>query len=187
MQLFFLLEEPSMEAFLEAFLPNVLPVHIHYQLIPHQGKQDLQKSIPRKLRAINVPDAKFVILHDQDSHDCKVLKQQLIDLSSARIEDVLIRIPCCELESWYLGHLDVLEQCFSLNLKQVRNSSKFREPDRLGNAKEELKKLFPAYQEVSHSKEVGLSMCSVKSEENRSESFQAFLSGLNRIINEALA
>lgn len=51
MTLVFLLEELSMKVFLEGLLPRVLPEHIGVQLIPHEGKSDLEKSIPRKLRA----------------------------------------------------------------------------------------------------------------------------------------
>lgn len=48
----FLLEEPSMKAFLLEFLPRLIPGWQHeidFLLIPHQGKSDLDKSIPKKL------------------------------------------------------------------------------------------------------------------------------------------
>ena len=52
----FLLEEFSMEGFLEVLLPRFFP-DLSFQCVPHEGKQDLEKSIPRKLRAWRDPDA----------------------------------------------------------------------------------------------------------------------------------
>lgn len=70
--LIFLLEEPSMKIVLETILPKLIPEHISYICIPHQGKQDLTKSIPKKIKAFNFkPETKFIIVHDQDSHLCR--------------------------------------------------------------------------------------------------------------------
>jgi hypothetical protein len=44
--LIFLVEERSMKTVLETILPQLIPEHIIYICIPHQGKQDLTKSIP---------------------------------------------------------------------------------------------------------------------------------------------
>ena len=81
MKLIFLLEEPSMKYFLNELLPRILPENVAFQLIPHHGKRDLEKSIPKKLRGWNEPgDIRFVILHDQDNKDCIELKQSLLEL-----------------------------------------------------------------------------------------------------------
>ena len=50
----FLLEEYSMKVLLEGLLPRLFP-ELPFLCIPHQGKQDLEKSIPRKLRAWREP------------------------------------------------------------------------------------------------------------------------------------
>lgn len=42
----FLLEERSMKTLLDGLLPRFLP-GISFLCIPHEGKQDLEKSIPR--------------------------------------------------------------------------------------------------------------------------------------------
>ena len=34
--------------------------------VPHEGKQDLEKSIPRKLRAWREPSAHFIVVRDND-------------------------------------------------------------------------------------------------------------------------
>lgn len=79
--LIFLLEEPSTKTVLETLLPQLIPEDIIYICIPHQGKQDLAKSIPTTINAFRFsPSTKFVIVHDQDSHDCKQLKAELSQL-----------------------------------------------------------------------------------------------------------
>jgi hypothetical protein len=54
--LVFLLEERSMQAFLAGFLPRILPDGVGFQLVPHEGKTDLERSIPRKLRGWRTPE-----------------------------------------------------------------------------------------------------------------------------------
>lgn len=103
MNLVFLLEEPSMKEFLEGLLPRVIP-GIPHRLIPHEGKQDLEKSLPRKLKAWQDPQSRFVVIRDQDSGDCRVIKDRLRQLcEAADRNDVLIRIACRELEAWFLA------------------------------------------------------------------------------------
>ncbi len=55
----FLLEELSMQALLQALLPRFFP-DLSFLCIPHEGKQDLEKSIPRKIKAWRDPDARFI-------------------------------------------------------------------------------------------------------------------------------
>ena len=70
MKLVFLLEERSMKVLLDIILPKILPEGVSFQTIPHEGKSELEKSIPIKLRAWNEPNVAFVIVHDQDSNNC---------------------------------------------------------------------------------------------------------------------
>ena len=60
-KLVFLLEERSMKALLDGLLPRFLP-DLKFQCVPHEGKHDLEKSIPRKLRAWQEPGVRFVIM-----------------------------------------------------------------------------------------------------------------------------
>jgi len=62
LKLVFLLEERSMKEFLRGLLPRILPAGCEFQLIPHEGKSDLEKSIPRKLRAWLEPEVRFVVV-----------------------------------------------------------------------------------------------------------------------------
>lgn len=92
MKILFLLEERSMKTLLDIILPQIIPSSIEFQTIPHSGKSDLQASIPRKLRAWNEPNVKFVIVRDQDSSDCVKLKSNLANLCALSGRDVLIRM-----------------------------------------------------------------------------------------------
>ncbi len=59
----FLLEEYSMKALLDGLLPRLFP-DLLFQCVPHDGKGDLERSIPRKLRAWREPGVRFVIVRD---------------------------------------------------------------------------------------------------------------------------
>ncbi|MDR3600409.1 MAG: hypothetical protein P4L49_08030 [Desulfosporosinus sp.] len=58
----FLVEEPSMKEFLRGILPRVIPDNVSYTIIHHEGKQDLERSIPKKLRAFRKQNTQFVVL-----------------------------------------------------------------------------------------------------------------------------
>lgn len=183
-ELVFLLEEPSMKEFLDVFLPKILPVNITFRTIPHNGKSDLKKSIPIKLRAWK-GDVSFIVLHDKDSNDCVSLKNELLQLcKEGGRPDTLVRIVCAELESWYLGDLEAVSNAYGIDsIKRQQNSRKFREPDHLGNPKEELKRLVKAYQQISGARNIALLM---KPESNYSYSFKVFIEGIRRITVEAI-
>lgn len=78
-RLVFLLEEPSMKLLLEGLLPRLMPGWVagqHFLCVAHQGKSDLDLSIPRKLSAWQYPGDRFVIVRDNDAADCvAVLKK----------------------------------------------------------------------------------------------------------------
>lgn len=185
--LIFLLEEPSSKNVLEVILPRLIPDHLSYICIAHQGKQDLAKSIPNKIKAFNKfsPATKFVIVHDQDSNDCITLKAELLKLChQAGKPDTMIRIICHELESWFLGDLAAVEKAYQLtvdSLSRKQTKGKYRNPDLLNNAKQELRKLVPAYYPGTHSKEIApyLSL-----DANKSRSFQVFCTGIPKILDE---
>ncbi len=176
--LVFFLEEESMKAALEHIVPRVLPA-AHAAYITHQGKQDLEKSIPRKLRHWKVP-ARFVIIRDQDAGDCRVIKQRLADLCRGTPhQHPLIRVACRELESWFLGDLRAVERAFSVTgLAKQQNTEKFRDPDRLGSPSKELQRLVPRYRKVDGARAVAEHL---DLEHNRSTSFRSLVHGLRRI------
>ncbi len=180
--LVFLLEEESMKALLDILLPQILPDGINFLCIPHEGKQDLEKSIPRKLRAWQTPNTTFVIVRDKDSADCIEIKKRLVDLCvQAGRSDSLVRIACHELESWFLGDLAAVEKAFNIKkLAEQQRNRKYKEPDKLSNASEELEKLVKGYRKVSGAKKIAAYMTI---DQNYSHSFNCFISGVNGLIN----
>ncbi len=181
--LIFFLEEPSSREMLKGLLPRILPEHIGTQYVVFEGKQDLEKRLPKRLAAWQTPDCHFVVLRDQDSGDCVTIKQDLrqkcVDAGKA---DVLVRIACHELESWYLGDLQAVEHALGqTGLVRQQGKVKFRYPDRLANPSEELAKLAPAYQKVSGSRAIG-SWLDI--DNNCSTSFRFFISGVRRLVEE---
>lgn len=182
MELVLFLEERSAKVFLDGLLPRVLPPEVPFRTIPHNGKRDLQASLPRKLRGWRNPGARFVVVHDKDSNDCVELKTQLRDICQAARPDLhpLIRIACHELEAWYLGDFDALESAFpGFNASLFRHRAKFRDVDAIANAAEELGKLVPAYQKMSGSRELGKVLDAGK---NTSNSFRVFIEGIRHLL-----
>jgi len=176
----FLLEESSMKVFLEGYLPRLMP-DLDFLCIQHEGKQDLEKSIPRKFRAW--PGAVFVVLRDNDGADCRAIKARLRRLSeeSGRA-DALIRIACQELESWYLGVPEILaEVYFRPKLAELGRKAKYRNPDHLGNPSGELTRLVPEFRKMDGARRMGMSMPLAESE-NRSRSFRVFVEGIIRKV-----
>lgn len=154
MKLVFLLEEPSMKYLLDELLPRILPDGTDFQTIAHNGKRDLEKSIPRKLRGWNEPgDIRFVILHDQDTKDCTSLKQELLQLCTVTDRPVLVRISCQEMESWYFGDTNALAIAYNNpKLRDISCKKKFRVPDAIPSPKEELYRLIPEHQQIAGAK-----------------------------------
>ena len=182
--LIFLLEEASMENVLEKILPKIIPDEISFLCISHQGKQDLAKSIPTKIKAFKFsPKTKFIIVHDQDSHDCKKLKSELLEIcQNAGQTNVMIRIICHELESWFLGDLAAVETAYNLKpntLSKQQSTRKYREPDRLNSAKQELVNLVGEYYAGTHSKAIAPHLSLT---ENKSRSFKIFIQSIYQLV-----
>ncbi len=169
-----------MKEALSVLLPGLLPPEIRTILIPHNGKRDLDRSVPRKLRAWRAPGASFVIVRDCDSADCRRVKNDLRELCvAAGRTDALIRIVCPHLEAWFLGDLAAVAAAFEAKkVIRERDRAKFRDPDGLANASDELRRLIPAYQKLSGARAIAAHM---DVEANRSASFRAFVAGVRRI------
>lgn len=170
----FLLEEPSMEVLLESLLPRIAPGS-SYRLIAHEGRTDLQLSIPRKIKAWGGP-ANFVIVHDQHTHpDCRILKRTLVDLCNAARPQAnfVVRIACTELESWFLGDLKAIEIAYGLKgLSRRQSQAKFRDPDKLTNAAEIIQGLVPGYRKRRGAETIGPHL---DIQNNQSSSFRLFV------------
>lgn len=153
----FLLEEESAKAMLQGVMPrlaNDLPV----RYIVFEGKQDLERQLERKLKGYLNPDARFIVLRDQDATpDCRALKRSLLTKCQKSKRPAKVRIACRELESFYLGDLRAVEEGLGkTGLARKQTSNKFREPDRLHSPSKELERLTGGvYQKVSGSRAIG--------------------------------
>lgn len=181
--LVFFLEEPSAKELLQGILPKVLPGQCTTQFVIFEGKQDLEKRLPIRLRAWQQPESRFIVLRDQDSGDCTIIKAGLqAKCQAAGRPDVLVRIACRELESFYLGDLGAVSRAIGpQRLAKQDRSAKYRDPDRLVNAAQELKRLVPSYQKVSGSRAISREL---NPSRNRSRSFNALVSGIQRLAGE---
>ncbi len=184
-RLIFLLEEPSAEEMLKGILPRVLPDDVYAEFRVFEGKQDLEKRLARTLKAWRAPHCAFIVIRDQDSGDCHVVKQKLIDICrQADRENLLIRVACRELESFYLGDLAAVEKGLGISgIASKQNNSKYRAPDKLGSPSQELSQLTSGlYHKLAGSRAIAphLTLGS-----NRSHSFNILLSGIRKLVEAA--
>jgi hypothetical protein len=182
-ELVFFLEEPSSAAMLEGLLPKLIPGEVFPRYIIFEGKQDLERQLVRRLRGYRKPNALFVVMRDQDAQpDCRVVKRRLQKLCrEAGRDGVLIRIACRELESFYLADLEAVEKGLRLSgIAAQQSTRKFRDPDRLNSAKEELKTLTKhRYQQIEGSRAIGPCL---DPDNFRSRSFRNLVSGIRRLV-----
>ena len=181
-KLVFLVEEPSMADLLDGLLPRLFPA-LRFQCVPHDGKQDLEKSIPRKLRAWREPGVRFVVARDQDSADCRQVKARLADLCrNAGRADVLVRVVCRELEAWYIGDPEALVRAFPEARRRRRmlrelSRARYRNPDTVVRPSEAIARQIPEFQRRLGARRMAILL----SQENRSRSYQVFLEGVERL------
>lgn len=180
-ELVILTEEPSAKDLLNGLLPRLLPEDWSFRCLHFEGKQDLEKRMGRTLRAWTNPQARFVVLRDQDSADCKIIKTGLLDrCRAAGKEDVLVRIACRELESWVLGDLREFAQEFSIPAAaKAVGKAKYRDPDLLGSPVQELRRFAPDYQKRDGARRMGVRLAP---DRNASVSFRTFCEGIARVV-----
>ncbi len=180
----FLLEEYSMKVLLDGLLPRLFP-GLQFLCVPHEGKQDLEKSVPRKLRAWREPGVSFVILRDNDGKDCHVLKARLCELSQpCGRSSVLVRLACQELEAWYFGDPPAVVGAFNCaRAKNALAKARFRNPDAIDQPSRALAGLVPGFQKVGGARR----MAQLLGRENRSRSYEVLLSGVEALVKNPRA
>lgn len=174
-----------MDATLRNLLPKLFPElreYEHWLIIHHQGKSDLERSYPRKMKEWREPGVRFIILRDNDGSDCLALKQRLVGLIPANSPQYLVRIVCQELESWFLGDLKAVAAAYpaAARHQQFKSLSK-NDPDKLTNASELMRHLTDTQAKVSRADKITRHM---QPASNRSTSFHAFVNGLGRLLSE---
>ena len=120
-----------------------------FRCIEHEGKQDLEKSVARKLRAWRKPADRFVVMRDQDAADCHAVKARLKALcEQGGHADALVRVFCREVEAWYLGDVESLAGAFPGSAGKLRRElrkSQFRNPDRVVGPSKVLDAFIPEF------------------------------------------
>ena len=165
----------------------MLPTDVDVQFVVFEGKQSMEKRLPLRIRAWQLPDTRFIVLRDQDSADCHAVKKRLVALCvHAGRRDALVRVACHELESFYLGDLAAVGATLEQpQLAAQQGTRKFRSPDALGNAAEELCKVTGRkYQKLAGSRAIAPHLRLDGG--NRSHSFNALIDGIRRVAASAV-
>ncbi len=201
MHLAFLVEEESAEAALKEIVPKILGVTVTFHVHVHQGKRNLLKKLPDRLRAYArwLPaDWRIVVLIDQDRQDCHELKTQmetaaersgLITKSQARAPgsfQMLNRIAVEELEAWFFGDVEALRRAYPRVPQTLAMRAGFRDPDAInGGTWEALERVLRrvgyhqgGLAKIAAAREISRHMIP---EENRSRSFQVFRQGVLQV------
>jgi len=139
----FLVEEPSMEAFLGEVLQRILPEGCSHAIYPFQGKGDLLKKLKSRLcgYARWLPeDCRIIVVVDRDADDCRDLKKRLEKVaavaglrtrtaSGAKTWQLVNRIVVEELEAWYFGEWEAVRSAFPGLPSTPPQTRAFRHPD----------------------------------------------------------
>ncbi len=168
---------------LKVVVPKILGDDFQYKFIVFEGKQDLEKRLLLKLRGWRTPNSCFIVMRDQDSENCLDVKKRMQEIinKTGKSDVAIIRIACRELESFYLGDLEAVEKGLQIPglKKKYQNKAKYRHPDYLNNAAEELQKLTKGlYYKVSGSRNIAPYM---NLENNQSYSFRILVNGILKI------
>ena len=179
-RMIFLVEELSMQAFLDIFLRRLYP-DLEFLCVPHDGKSHLDRNIVHTLRGWRVPGDRFVILRDNDGGDCYALKERLRELCrQGGREDTLIRIVCQELEAWYLGEPDAMADAFGdERLRNIGRQAAYRNPDARPKPSLDMEKLTQGFQKTDAAHRMAQHLTR---ENNRSHSFAIFLDGIGKLM-----
>lgn len=126
-------------------------------------------------------------MRDQDSGDCISIKNGLKELveKTGKADRTIVRIACHELESFYLGDLAAVETGLGVKgLAKQQGKVKFRTPDVLSNAAEELKKISAnRYQKINGSRKIAPFLA--VDGRNKSVSFTALVNGIKKLCSAA--
>jgi Domain of unknown function (DUF4276) len=121
-----LVEEPSAEAFLAAWLPGVLGEAVTFRIHAHQGKYDLLGKLEQRLRGYAkwLPEStRIIVLVDRDDEDCQFTKGKMEQAATAAgitsrtvaqgpLWRVVNRIAVEELEAWFFGAWDSVRRAY---------------------------------------------------------------------------
>lgn len=197
------MEEQSAEQALTILLPRVLDPSISFSIHSYQGKHDLLRRLPARLRGyarwIDTARTRIVVLVDEDRADGLRLKatleraaEQAGLLTRSRVGSegafaVLNRIAVEELEAWFIGDPAAVRSAYPGVSPNFERRARFRLPDQVpGGTWRALEKLL---QEAGHHRG-GLRKIAAARDiasrmdpsVNRSPSFLRFCDGLRSLV-----
>ena len=196
----FIVEEPSMEAFLRVVLPMILG-RTQFKIRQFQNKDQLLKRLPTRLQGYSqwiTANYKIVVLVDRDNEDCEKLKAQLEQMAlnaslATRSQPaggqftVINRIVIEELEAWYFGDWQTVRNAYPRVSQSIPAQSRYRDPDAIqGGTWEHFE---PVLQRAGYYKNRLRKIEAAQSigpfvdlENNRSHSFQCFRDALRDLV-----
>lgn len=158
-----------MKRFMDAYLPREFP-GLEFICIPHEGKSDLEKSLPRKLRAWREPGVRFLVIRDSDGSPPGHIEHNLCQIcAGAGRPDAAVRLAYQELEAWYLGDVVLLGVAYGKDLSREAGKGTYRDPDSIGAPSALVKKLIPEFQKTDGARRLGALL---EVDQNRSVSFR---------------
>lgn len=200
----FLVEEPSAEAALNELVPRILGEKIPFRIHVHQGKRDLLKSLPARLRGYSkwLPaDWYVVVLVDLDSGKCAALKNELEQAArgaglvtrtaageGCRFQ-VLNRIAIEELEAWFFGDVQALCRAYPGVPRTLAAKRNYRDPDCIrGGTWEQMERVLKTagyhrggLAKIAAAREIARHM---DPDRNQSHSFAVFRDGLRAMVKQ---
>ncbi len=198
----FLLQEPSMEAFLELWLSRFLPEGCSFSTHPFRGKPDLLRKLGDRLQAYSKwlpPECRVVVIVDRDNEDCAELKERLraICMSSGlRLKNnnrsgfwqVMIRIAIEELEAWYFGDWEAVRTAYPRVPANIPQRAAYRNPDAIkGGTSERFERLLQGsgyhaggLQKLDAARQIGMTIDVGRS---KSASFRCLAAALSEAVS----
>ena len=196
----FIVEEPSMEAFLRVVLPMILG-RTQFKIRPFHNKDQLLKHLPSRLQGYAkwIPeDYEIVVLVDRDNEDCEKLKAQLEQMAlnaglATRSQPacgqftVINRIVIEELEAWYFGDWQAVQNAYPGVSSSTPRQKRFRDPDAIqGGTWEHFERVLrragyykSGLRKIKAAQSIGPL---IDLENNRSHSFQCFRDALRGLV-----
>jgi hypothetical protein len=201
MHIEFLVEEPSAEAALRNLVPKIVGDDISYNIHVFQGKQDLLKKLPKRLRGYHpwLPENwNIIVLIDKDQEECVNLKKRLDKIANNegfitrsnsdphKKFQVINRIAIEELEAWFFGDVKAMKLAYPKIPSLLDRNRKFRNPDAIHNTCEALGRILKRYgyyrgglPKIEVAKRISINM---DPDRNNSKSFQVFRDALIGLI-----
>lgn len=138
----FLVEEPSLEAFLRQVLPSMLHEELSFEIYTYRGKYDLLRKLPSRLAGYSkwIPeDWRIFVLVDRDDDNCLELKSSLEGMAASvglmtpstggETWSVSFRILIEELEAWYFGEWSAVKKAYPSVPDSIPKRASYRDPD----------------------------------------------------------